>query len=211
MIDCRFKPIDQWPGTPTPSWKRRKSAFKATWSQTLDLLERELHHLKAKDILVDGYFGYGDIRNDGWPKSKARPSQPGVILSFDTKRGRISMPCDTYTEWEANLRAIALTLENLRAVERYGVTTERAEQYTGWLKLSAANVIDEVEHLARELAGFAGADPSQANTFATNQDAFDRVWKEAARRTHPDTGGNADDFKQVIAMRDRIRTLKGWS
>lgn len=35
--------------------------------------------------------------------------------------------------------------------------------------------------------------------------------REAARRTHPDTGGDAEQFKKVIAARDRIRALKGWS
>lgn len=51
VIDCRFKPIDQWPHQQTPSWKRKKSPFKAGWSQTLDLLEKELNHLQAKDII----------------------------------------------------------------------------------------------------------------------------------------------------------------
>lgn len=210
MINCRFKPIDQWPGTPTPSWKRRKSQFKALWSQTLDLLERELYHLNAQNILIDGYFGYSDIRNDGWPKSKARPSQPGIVLSFGTKRGRITMPCDTYTEWEANLRAIALTLENLRAVERYGVTTERQEQYTGWLKLPAASADDEATACAQMLVKYSGFTITDASLVLSDQSEFERAWKSAARRTHPDTGGSSEDFKQVIAARDQIKTLKGW-
>src|SRR5690349_1395878 len=116
MIDCRFKPIEKWPNQPTPQWKRQDSRFKAGWSQTLDLLERELNHLRAKDISIKGFFAAKDIRNDGWPKSSARPTQPGVILSFQSKQGRLVMPCDKYKDWESNLRAIALTLEHLRAV-----------------------------------------------------------------------------------------------
>lgn len=151
MIDCRFKPLAQWPGKATPSYMKQNSRFKAGWQNTLDLLEKELNYLKAKEIAIEGYFRSQDIRNDGWPKSSARPTQSGVVLSFETKHGRMAMPCDRFTDWEANLRAIALTLENLRAAERYGVITERHEQYTGWLKLAAASESDELPGLAQVL------------------------------------------------------------
>lgn len=84
MIDCRFKPIEKWPSKPTPSWSLQRGQFKAGWQKTLDLLERELNRLLAKDITVEGFFRPADIRNDGWPKSSSRPPQPGVILSFST-------------------------------------------------------------------------------------------------------------------------------
>lgn len=170
--------------------------------------------MRAKDTIVDGYFTFADIRNDGWPKSKARPSQPGIVLSFDTKRGRISMPCDTFTDWEANLRAIALTLENLRAVERYGVTTDRQEQYTGWLKLSAANARDEALECARVIAKHTGeaSDAENAAIKAVkNREYFDALWSQAAHQTHPDKGGRADSFRAVIVARDRIRLINQWT
>lgn len=211
MIDCRFKPISAWPSKPTPEYRRQYSRFKAGWSQTLDLLERELNHLKAKEITVEGFFSPSEIRNDGWPKSSARPSQPGVVLSFTTKQGRLVMPCDSFRDWEANLRAIALSLEHLRHVDRYGVTTEEKEQYTGWLKLPAASAIDEATECARILIQHACVDhyPSQV---LGDQKVFDSVWREAVRQTHPDTNNGRDsgDFNKVINARERIRTLKGW-
>src|SRR5262249_30229211 len=165
--------------------------FKAGWSQTLDLLERELNHLKAKDISIEGFFAPKDIRNDGWPKSSARPSQPGVILSFTTKQGRIVMPCDSFRDWEANLRAIALSIEHLRHVDHYGVTTEEKEQYTGWLRLPAAGANDEAAECAKILIQHAcvGWTTSQV---LNDQRLFDSVWREAARRTHPDANGGRD-------------------
>lgn len=209
MIDCRFKPIEKWPGKPTASWARKAGTFKAGWSSTLDLLARELNHLRAKDISLEAFFLPKDIRNDGWPKSSARPTQPGVVLSFSTKRGRIVMPCDRYTGWESNLRAIALTLEHLRAVERYGVTTDEQEQYTGWLKLPAASAVDEKTELAKVLIHHASVShaPSQV---VSEQRLFDSVWREAARRTHPDTGGDSTDFHRVMNARDRLKELNHW-
>jgi hypothetical protein len=209
MIDCRFKPIEKWPGKPTATRARKAGSFKAGWQNTLDLLERELNHLRAKDINIEGFFFPKDIRNDGWPKSSARPTQPGVVLSFSTKKGWITMPCDRYTGWESNLRAIALTLEHLRAVERYGVTTEEQEQYTGWLKLPAASAADEATESAKILIAHASVTLTPAQVLA-NQATFNSVWKEAVRRTHPDTGGGGGNFNSVITARDRIAQLKGW-
>jgi hypothetical protein len=212
MIDCRFTPITNWPTKPTPGWARKSSPFKAGWQATLDLLEKERNHLSAKNITVEGFFALSQIRNDGWPKSSARPNQPGVILSFDTKRGRMVMPCDRYPDWEANLRAIALTLERLRSVERYGITTEQQEQYTGWLRLPAAGASDELAECAVALIRYAVVGVTTSQLLA-DRGLFDQVWREAARRTHPDTNNGRDgkDFNNVITSRDRIKTLKGWS
>jgi hypothetical protein len=211
MIDCRFKPIEKWPTTPTPEYRRQYSRFKAGWSQTLDLLERELNHLKAKDVTVEGFFFVNEIRNDGWPKSSARPSQPGVVLSFTTKQGRMVMPCDKYTDWEANLRAIALTLEHLRAVERYGVTTEKQEQYTGWLRLPEASASDQATECAKILIQHACVTYAPSELLS-DQGLFDEVWRVAVKRTHPDSNGGRDggDFNRVINARERIKSLKGW-
>lgn len=212
MIDCRFKPITGWPSKPTPSWSRYRSPFKVGWQQTLDLLERELNHLSAKNITIEGFFHPSQIRNDGWPKSSARPSQPGVILSFDTKRGRMVMSCDRYPDWEANLRAIALTLERLRSVERYGITTERQEQYIGWLKLPESSAIDEATECARRLIALAcvGHAPSD---LLSDRALFEKVAGEALRRNHSDTadnGGSVSGLQDALQSRNRIRKLKGW-
>jgi hypothetical protein len=189
---------------------RPSSPFKAGWQQTLDLLEKDLNYLKAKNIAIEGFFHLSQIRNDGWPKSSARPSQPGVILSFDTKRGRMVMPCDRYPDWEANLWAIALTLERLRSVERYGITTERQEQYTGWLKLPQASAVDEATEAARKLVDLACVTHAPSAILGS-RDLFEKVADEALRRNHSDTGtGKVDGLQTALTMRNRIRELKGW-
>jgi hypothetical protein len=121
------------------------------------------------------------------------------------------MPCDKYTDWEANIRAIALTLEHLRAVERYGATTEKQEQYTGWLRLPAAGATDEAAECAKILIQHACVTnfPSQ---LLGDQKIFDEVWRVAVKRTHPDANPGRDGVhcNRVITARDRIKTLKGW-
>src|SRR5262249_55507182 len=149
----------------------------------------ELNQLRAKEITIEGFFSWSDIRNDGWPKNNARPTQPGIVLTFETKQGQMIFPCDLYNKWEANLRAIALTLEDLRSIKRHGVVTEREEQYTGWLKLPAASATDEATQFAQRLIDLACLEIVPSRVLADTA-LFNQVWIEAFRRCHSDTGGN---------------------
>ena len=50
MIDVRFVPLKEWPGTPTKL--RRDGRFRVPYAKTLDLLEDELAKLRAKNIII---------------------------------------------------------------------------------------------------------------------------------------------------------------
>lgn len=54
MLQYIFRPIDTPPNRMKP---RKSSQFRAKWSDTLELLERELKHLRAKNI-IDNEFKY---------------------------------------------------------------------------------------------------------------------------------------------------------
>lgn len=126
------RPLAAWPGPMVG--QRRRSPFRAGQSATLLLLEGELDHLSASGAVLELAVSEDDLRRDGQPRANAHIAHPGVILSFDSRHGPLSFPCDTYTDWHDNLRAIALALQALRQVDRYGVTS-RAEQYSGWKQL----------------------------------------------------------------------------
>jgi hypothetical protein len=187
VIDACFVAVDQWPGVPTPSWKRKHAPFRAAYASTLDLLETELKHLKATDILIQAHLKREDIRNDGWPRSAARPSQPGVIVTFMGSSGQMSFPCDRFNGWEDNLRAIALSLQALRMVDRYGVTRNN-EQYRGFAALPPAG-----DSRARAVAFL-----SQQTGWAEKQVRGDLqgAYRLAAKAVHPDMGGNPEAFHE---------------
>lgn len=132
----QFRPLDHWPSKRTTN--RVDATFRAGYSKTLDDLEYEFSRINAKSIIiqVDGLM-LADIRNDGWPRGSWNGG-PGVIVSFSSAVGDISMPCDKFGDWRDNLRAIAKSLEALRMVDRYGVTRGK-EQYQGWTKLADPN------------------------------------------------------------------------
>lgn len=185
MIDARFRPVVLWPHDSTPPDRRRsKWAFKASWQNTLDLLDRELGYLGARNVTIGCGLREQDIRNDGWPRSNARePSHPGVEVSFDTAHGRLVYATDTCERWEHNVRSIALGLEALRAVDRYGIT-RRGEQYAGFKALPAGASTgpnpDRGARIIREHGGIAAA----------------------LKATHPDHGGDRRDFEDVQACRE---------
>ncbi|HWQ32281.1 MAG TPA: molecular chaperone DnaJ [Blastocatellia bacterium] len=209
MLQAAFRPITRWPRKPTDSWRRQRSRFRAGYRDTLDLLERELNHLKAKDIIIELFLTSKEIRNDGWPRSDARPTQPGVVLRFRGKHGDVEMPCDTFTAWEDNLRAIGLSLRALRDVDRYGVTTG-GEQYRGWTALPESTGGDPLLKAAGLIVANAGAGFTTSGVLASSE-TLDSAFRAAIRNVHPDNpNGNAEVAQQVIAARDRIKAAKGW-
>jgi hypothetical protein len=197
MLNAIFRPVHQWPKQPTPSYRRKSAAFRATYAATLDLLESELSKLGAKEIIIQAYFTLDQIRNDGWPKSAAHPSDVGVIVSFQTKKGPLAFPCDTYDTYDDNLRAIALSLQALRAVDRYGVT-QHAEQYKGFTPLPSAEAQMSKEDAAHFIATHQnGGQQFHVSNILQNPHVAAEAYRAAARQLHPDIGGDHDLFVKL--------------
>lgn len=204
---ARFRPIEQWPGEPTRN--RRRAQFSAQWKSTLSLLGRELDHLGRKNVVIQVALIERDIRLDGFPRANARPDHPGVIVSLDSKYGPLSYPCDTFTTWQDNLRGIALALDALRAVDRYGVT-KRGEQYTGWKQLGGRPVSplltrEEAAAFITKLADPLGRITGMQRSLLDGR-MLDAVYKQAAKNAHPDTGGTTEDFQR---LQEAKRVLEG--
>lgn len=215
-IAIQVRPISTWPGERTPDTRRKRHPFRRTtagsgswsrtdvpWSDTVSLLERELRALGASLVVIEADFGEHQLRNDGWPYANARPASPAVILSFNSRHGPLRYPCDTFTDWQANVRAIALALEALRKVDRYGVT-KRGEQYTGWRKLppqggSTPTMDVHAAAVFMVAAEGRGGDPDDLID-APQQDAreaIERTYRNAAKRLHPDAGGSTREFQTL--------------
>src|SRR5574340_172163 len=124
-MQITFRPLPLWPYKPTQP--RQYSRFETSYPRTLGLLEREVAFLGGREIVMGVGLNEYDIRQDGQPRANARSRiHPGVEISFNSSdHGRLAYATDQYTEWQANVRAIALSLEALRAVERWGVSKGR--------------------------------------------------------------------------------------
>lgn len=188
-----LRPLQSWPRGFTRT--RRRSPFRASWSDTLILLDRELHNLgnynrNAPSVLQIA-MREQDFRQDGLPYASAKPDHPGVILNVEAAtQGPLSFPCDAFDHWQDNLRAIALALEALRKVDRYGITPGN-EQYTGWKAIESTPTVDAkmaAERFLREYAGHQlGETPTMAN-----------IHRRARSKAHPDrNGGEQSNWDEV--------------
>lgn len=193
----KVDPIGMWPGALTRD--RRRSNFASAMTATLDLLDRELFMLQAKDARLQVAIPASQFRLDGFPRATAKAEHPGIILTMNTNVGALSYPCDTFTVWEDNLRAIALALEALRKVDRYGVT-KRGEQYRGFLAIESTAMP----------AGFSNAEAAVEWLLDYVDEhgeevSVERALRRAQRKSHPDMGGDAATFQRVSLAEAQLR------
>lgn len=188
MIDLRFKPLPKWPGP----LGARGDSFRASYPRTLDLLEYELVKLRATQIIIEAGFSLKQIANSGWPMGGQAPAHAGVVLYFAGKNGAMRFPAGTYARWQANVHALALTLESLRAVDRYGVTHGQ-EQYRGFAAIAApgAGQTMTAQAAAELVAKFAGqTHPEHPSLILDQKGHAEDLIREAKTMVHPDRFGN---------------------
>lgn len=203
----RFRPLapGDWPGERASTY--RASPFDATLGSTQSLLDRELRMVKATNVVVQLELSESQIRIDGLPRADARPARPGVILAFTHPQvGGLRYPCERFRTWHDNLRAIALGLEALRKVERYGITSDH-QQYRGWRAIESRTVVaptGDVEEAKAVIMLTANVGPSVWDS------GFDGtlgpVYRAAQRRSHPDRPEGSDE--KFHTVQEAIATLK---
>lgn len=203
-----LRPIHQWPGELTKT--RRVSAFSAKLSDTLELLRRELRMLEPTSrfypkTVLQIAMDEKDFRIDGMPRAQAKATHPGVVLTiYPTAKdaAELTFPCDTFFTWQDNLRAIALTLEALRKINRYGVS-QSGQQYRGWRAIeSGSSVPAGMGPLAAaaflwSLAGNGDDDPHETplDRMRANPEVAKNVYRAARKNSHPDRNdGDSGDF-----------------
>lgn len=204
-----IRPLGHWTDPETAN-RQGSGVFKAEWQSTLDLLGYETEQLGAGLLVVQVDVREGDLRRDGMLKVTAKVGHPGVVVSFESKFGPLRYATDRYEPrwsgdppgWQANARAIALALQALRAVDRYGVS-KRGEQYRGWTALTAGSgsslfgTRDDAETWMRK-----SADESGIGSWAS----WEALYKALAKKLHPDApGGSADLWERL----DAAATLLG--
>lgn len=204
-----FAPIGQWPegwirGDEAENW----SPFKSNYSNTLGVLERELLALDVQEAQIQLDIDDRQIRITGQLKEGARVGYHGCILTIDTpKYGVLVYSCNAYDlqsrraeSWKENLRAIALGLEALRKVERYGIAN-RGQQYAGWAQLGTGIPMGTGEMTRHQaavlLAESSGLDCDggdlQLDPYVADAEAVTKAYRAAAKRYHPDSGVAPDE------------------
>lgn len=184
-----------WPrGRPrTSGSERRRAAFNVKrwngrYEQTQSVsiadarerLQRELELLGAAAVILSTNV---ELRLDGQPRSDRRaPDDPGVALYFRLDGRDTVLACDRWDRVADNIAAIAKHIEALRGQDRWGVgTLEQA--FAGYQALPAPEQWWQVLGCAED----------------TPQETVERVFRELAKKFHPDRGGSESEMARINA------------
>lgn len=203
MAKPRFeiRPLGPWIGRVTEA-RRSGAAFRAVWDDTVKLLLDEVSRLDGGMLVLQVDADASHIRRDGMLHARARVGFPGVKVSFDSRHGPLTYVTDAYESWQANVRAIALGLGALRAVDRYGIGST-GEQYRGWTAIANSSSAgmsraEAAQFLVHDLDGRYTAERVLASASEAQQ-----AYRQAALRWHPDRpDGNAELMVRLTAARD---------
>lgn len=179
-----------------------RSQFDTTWTSTQRTLLAEVKYLRGHALVLELDVNESAIRKDGGLYVNARPATPAVRIAFESMHGPLTYATDRFTTWQDNVRAIALGLEALRRVDRYGIT-KRGEQYAGWKQLPSGTGAEPSHMTADEawsILGTYGHGPItvQRDRHAQDPGQLVQAFRRARAANHPDRrGGDRGLWDQV--------------
>lgn len=219
MLDYRIEPLgDYWPAgmKRRSSWEQAGDQFKSRFSDTLDRLEYELGKIYAEQVIIRLAVDARNLTNSGRLKNTDQSlGYSGVILNFVrvTSYGanRREVPHefanDHYRQWKANLHGIALTLEALRGINRWGCA-QREQQYTGFAALPPGDGMPPPQELwtpqkaADLLARHSGF---TAGAILSDPEVRSIAHKRAVQANHPDRAGG--DHEEMLRITKAVAVL----
>jgi len=172
---------DGWPRTSPAA--RRRSHFKTSFGSARDKLLGEIRRLGGSDPIISS-----DIprRNDGLPYAEAKPKSgdPGIACYFTRKGKQLCFACDCYLSVDSNLHAIALTIEALRGIARWGTGDMMEAAFTGFTALP-------------ERAGPANWWETLGVPINATLDQAKEAYRILVKKHHPDAGGDPELFRRL--------------
>lgn len=161
--------------------------MKATVAQALAFLQGELSRLGARQIILSSNYTLG-IQS---------PKDPGVCAFFELRGKRYAIPCDRWDKIEHNIQAIALTVEAMRGMDRWGAKNMIEAMFSGFKALPEP----KASRPWWEVLGVL-----QTESYASALDAY----RQLAKRHHPDVGGSVEVMSEINAAWNQARKEMGF-
>jgi hypothetical protein len=170
-------------------------SFMVTPGKAMGDLIREVRLSAGRDLIISSNV---PLRRDGLPYANARePDDPGVAAYFVRKGQQVCIPCDTYDRHWKNIRAIGLSIKDMRGPEMRGCAAITDAAYTGFLALPAPGSVPQARGWW-EVLGI----PRH-----TSELVIDAVWKRLMRDL-PAIGSDAQRQALNIARDEGLAELK---
>lgn len=165
-----------------------------TVASGIDEIRRNLKLMGGRNVVVTSNL---PMRNDGQPSGSAsvrEGASRGVAVYWTVDNTPHVMACDTYWRVECNMRAIALSLEAMRGIERWGAV-QAAQMFQGFQALPpGTGEVPEAQRPWREVLGGDAGWPDGLSPEDELVIAKAR-YKAAIKKVHPDAGAGADPDK----------------
>ncbi len=171
-----------WPAHWPRNQKPQSANFKTTLIDARNGVVRELRLLKARDVVVSSnaeLTAYGLIA-----ARQRRIDDTGVAVYFTLEGKQQCIPCDRWVQLQDNLRAIELTINALRGLDRWGAKEIVAASFAGFAALPESTGGEswwttlEVQPGASEVE-------------------IEHAYRRLVRIHHPDAGGDPDAFRAL--------------
>lgn len=189
MSDSPYAYPLSWPtgAKRTPAHQREDASYRVGYARTLEDLTIALDRFRARNVVLSTDQ---PLRKDGWPhQSRRLPDDPGVVLYCTIKGKDLCIPCDKFRTITSNVRAIWQVLEALRTIDRIGVDALTDRAFEGYARLPSKAGRDG-RRPWRDVLGF----PDHATPTMVD---VRHAYREAARRHHPDRGGDAEKLAEA--------------
>lgn len=130
----------QWPD----GWKRETyrtyPKFQGQFARDRDSVYRQLKRFGCSQIVITSDL---PTRNDGVPYANATCSDPGIAVWWVKKGREHVIACDRWKTVGLNMRAIDMTIDALRGIDRWGTSQVVEKAFAGFAALPGAGETSE--------------------------------------------------------------------
>lgn len=204
--------VDGWPlywpdgWTRTEKWKRQRSRYETHFVKARDVVVKQLKLMGGRGPVISTNI---PLRQDGLPLANMRePADPGVAVYWNESKWpngsdkqvittRV-LACDKWVTVRENLRAIGLTIEALRSIDRAGASQVLDRAFMGMTALPASTGHRHWRDVLK-LDGLPHA----------TWEHVEVAYKLLALERHPDRGGTNEQMVELNRARDEARQELG--
>lgn len=196
----------QWPDgwRRTPDGRRGRPQFQGQFARDRDAVIRQLKRRGCSQIVITSDL---PTRNDGLPYANARCSDPGIAVWW-VERGRERvMACDRWRSVDFNMRAIDLSIEAMRGLDRWGASDMVERAFAGFAALPAGDQVAPPRRTWAEvfdLVELRGVLHGPELLAVVKQRHRERI-----RLAHPDAGGDPAIAAELNAALDEAEKELG--
>lgn len=169
-----------YPRTARPAGNYR--FYPGNLSAVIGGLKDELGRMSARSITISTNI---PVKNDGNPYSTySKPADVGVAVYFTVDNKAMALCCDKWNTVEANLRALVMSVDAMRGLDRWGVSEIMNRAFMGF------------KALPEKAAGFPWWEVLGLSRECTLKEVK-AAYKKKAQLHHPNVGGDPNKWREL--------------